>query len=171
MYKSKGQDLGRFIVNSTIGMAGFIDVAEKLDLPKHNEDFDQTLATWGVPAGPYLVLPIIGPGTPRGLVGFAGDIASNPINYVTPAAVPWGVGSGRFVDARADMLSATRIVDEAAVDRYEFIRNAYFQQRDYLIHDGNPPLNNDFGVEMEFELEGIEDRVNEAKEKAKPASP
>ena len=166
-----GRDLSRFIVNSTIGMAGFIDVAEKLDLPKHNEDFDQTLATWGIPSGPYLVLPFIGPGSPRGLVGFAADTASNPINYITPAAVPWGAGSGRFVDTRADMLSATRIADEAAVDRYEFIRNAYFQQRDYLIHDGNPPLNDDLGVEMEFELEGIEDRVNEAKEKAKPVSP
>ncbi|QXP83186.1 VacJ family lipoprotein [Methylococcus sp. ANG] len=172
-----GQDLGRFIVNSTIGMAGFIDVADKLDLPKHYEDFDQTLAIWGVPSGPYLVLPVIGPGSPRGVVGFAGDTAANPINYVTPAAVPWGAGAGRYVDVRADMLSATKIADEASVDRYEFIRNAYFQQRNYLIHDGNPPLEEDFGggegVEMELELQGIEDRANEAKEKekAEPASP
>ncbi|MGI2324058.1 MULTISPECIES: MlaA family lipoprotein [Methylococcus] len=172
-----GQDLGRFLVNSTIGMAGFIDVADKLDLPKHYEDFDQTLATWGVPSGPYLVLPVIGPGSPRGVVGFAGDTAANPINYITPASIPWGAGAGRFVDVRADMLSATKIADEASVDRYEFIRNAYFQQRNYLIHDGNPPLGEDFGggegVEMEFELQGIEDRANEAieKEKAKPVSP
>jgi phospholipid-binding lipoprotein MlaA len=172
-----GQDLGRLIVNSTIGMAGFVDVAEKLDLPKHYEDFDQTLATWGVPAGPYLVLPVIGPGSPRGVVGFAGDTAANPINYITPAGIPWGAGAGRFVDVRADMLSATKIADEASVDRYEFIRNAYFQQRNYLIHDGNPPLEEDFGggegVEMEFELQGIEDRAEEAKEKekAKPVSP
>ncbi|MDF9392476.1 MULTISPECIES: MlaA family lipoprotein [Methylococcus] len=172
-----GQDLGRFLVNSTVGMAGFIDVADKLDLPKHYEDFDQTLAIWGVPSGPYLVLPVIGPGSPRGVVGFAGDTAANPINYITPSAIPWGAGAGRFVDVRADMLSATKIADEASVDRYEFIRNAYFQQRNYLIHDGNPPLEDDFGggegLEMEFELQGIEERANEAteKEKAKPVSP
>lgn len=164
-----GQDLGRFLVNSTMGLAGFIDVAANLDLPKHYEDFDQTLAVWGIPSGPYLVLPVIGPGTPRGVIGFAGDTASNPINYITPAAVPWGAGSTRLIDVRADQLSATKIVDEAAVDRYEFIRNAYFQQRNYLIHDGNPPLEEDFyggeGLEMEFELQGIEDRVKDQKAK------
>lgn len=169
-----GQDLGRLVVNSTIGMAGFIDVADKLDLPKHYEDFDQTLATWGVPSGPYLVLPVIGPGSPRGVVGFAGDTAANPINYITPAGIPWGAGTGRYVDIRADMLSASKIADEASVDRYEFIRNAYFQQRNYLIHDGNPPLEDDFGggqgIETEFELQGIEDRAKAAKDKPRPAT-
>ncbi|MDD2769395.1 MAG: VacJ family lipoprotein, partial [Methylococcus sp.] len=169
-----GADLGRLVVNSTIGMAGFIDVADKLDLPKHYEDFDQTLATWGVPSGPYLVLPVIGPGSPRGVVGFAGDTAANPINYITPAGIPWGAGTGRYVDLRADMLSASKIADEASVDRYEFIRNAYFQQRNYLIHDGNPPLEDDFGggqgIETEFELQGIEDRAKAAKDKPKPAA-
>jgi phospholipid-binding lipoprotein MlaA len=151
-----GQDTGRFLVNTTLGLGGFIDVASKLDLQKHNEDLDQTLGAWGIPSGPYLVLPVLGPSTPRGVVGVAGDTASNPINWVSPAAIPWGAGGLRTVDMRADLLSATKIMDEASVDRYEFIRNAYFQQRNYLIHDGNPPLDEDMEKEMDLELEGLD---------------
>lgn len=151
-----GQDTGRFLVNTTLGLGGFIDVASKLDLQKHNEDLDQTLGAWGIPSGPYLVLPVLGPSTPRGVVGVAGDTASNPINWVSPAAIPWGAGGLRTIDMRADLLSATKIMDEASVDRYEFIRNAYFQQRNYLIHDGNPPLDEDMEKEMDLELEGLD---------------
>jgi phospholipid-binding lipoprotein MlaA len=150
-----GQDLGRLLVNTTLGLGGFIDVASKLDLPKHNEDLDQTLGAWGVPSGPYLVLPLIGPSSPRGVVGVAGDTASNPINWINPAAIPWGAGTVKTIDMRADLLSATKIVDEASVDRYEFIRNAYFQQRKYLIYDGNPPLEEDLEKEMDLEIEGL----------------
>lgn len=151
-----GQDTGRFLVNTTLGLGGFIDVASKLDLQKHNEDLDQTLGAWGIPSGPYLVLPVLGPSTPRGVVGVAGDTMSNPINWVNPVAIPWGAGTLRTVDMRADLLSATKIMDEASVDRYEFIRNAYFQQRNYLIHDGNPPLDEDMEKEMDLELEGLD---------------
>jgi phospholipid-binding lipoprotein MlaA len=150
-----GQDTGRFLVNTILGVGGFIDVASKLDLPKHNEDTDQTLGAWGIPSGPYLVLPFVGPSTPRGLFGLAGDTAANPINWISPAAIPYGVGTLKTVDMRADLLSATKIVDEASVDRYEFIRNAYFQQRNYLIHDGNPPLDDALEQEMDLELEGL----------------
>lgn len=160
-----GQDLGRFVVNSTLGLGGFVDVASKLDLPKHNEDLDQTLGFWGIPSGPYLVLPFIGPSTPRGAVGMAGDTMANPINWITPVAIPYGVGALRTLDTRADLLSATRIVDQASVDRYEFIRNAYFQQRNYLIHDGNPPLDD----ELEQELENL-DNEKGADPASKPAA-
>lgn len=151
-----GQDTGRFLVNTTLGLGGFIDVASKLDLQKHNEDLDQTLGAWGIPSGPYLVLPVLGPSTPRGVVGVAGDTMSNPINWINPVAIPWGAGALRTVDMRADLLSATKIMDEASVDRYEFIRNAYFQQRNYLIHDGNPPLDEEMEKEMDLELEGLD---------------
>jgi phospholipid-binding lipoprotein MlaA len=153
--KQTGQDIGRFLVNTTVGLGGFVDVASKMDLPKHNEDLDQTLGAWGLPSGPYLVLPVIGPSTPRGVVGVAGDSMSNPINWVSPVIWPWSAGALRTVDMRADLLSATKIMDEASVDRYEFIRNAYFQQRNYLIHDGNPPLDDAMEKDMDLELEGL----------------
>lgn len=134
-----GMDTGRFLVNTTTGLGGFVDVASKLDLPKHHEDLDQTLGAWGVPSGPYVVIPLLGPSTPRGVVGLAGDGATNPIYWINPAAYAYGTGTLRTIDTRADLLSASKIVDEASVDRYEFIRNAYFQDRNYKIYDGNPP--------------------------------
>ncbi len=155
-----GQDAGRFLVNTTVGMGGLFDVASKMNMPKHNEDLDQTLGAWGVPTGPYLVLPFMGPSSPRGAVGLGGNIAANPINWISPAAIPWGVGALFTVDTRADLLSATKIADEASVDRYEFIRNAYFQQRNYLVHDGNPPLDEELEKEMDLELEGLEKELN-----------
>lgn len=148
-----GQDTGRLVVNTSLGLGGFVDVASMIDLPKHEEDFDQTLGYWGIPSGPYLVLPLIGPSTPRGAVGLAGDTASNPLNWVSPGAVGFGTGTVRTIDMRADLLSATKIADEASVDRYEFIRNAYFQQRNYKIYDGNPPLEDDIEKQLD-ELEG-----------------
>lgn len=147
-----GMDTGRFLINTTAGLAGFVDVASAVDLNKHNEDLDQTLGAWGVPSGPYLVLPLIGPSTPRGAVGLAGDTVSNPINWISPGAYAFGTGTLKTIDTRADLLSASKIADEASVDRYEFIRNAYFQDRNYKIHDGNPPLEDD----MEQELDNLE---------------
>jgi phospholipid-binding lipoprotein MlaA len=158
-YKQGGMDASRFLVNTTVGVAGFIDVASKLNLPKHNEDFDQTLGTWGVPSGPYLVLPLFGPSTPRGVGGLVGDTATNPLSYLGA-----GVGAGtyglRMTDFRADNLSATKIADEASVDRYEFIRNAYFQQRNYLLHDGNPPEEDDLDFEDEAAGNAPKGKVN-----------
>lgn len=153
-----GMDTGRFLVNTTVGLGGFIDVASGLDLPKHNEDLDQTLGAWGVPSGPYVVIPLVGPSTPRGVVGMAGDTLSNPINWVSPVAIPYGTGTLKTIDTRADLLSATKIMDQASVDRYEFIRNAYFQDRNYKIHDGNPPPSaEDDALEKEMdELEHLD---------------
>ena len=180
--KQTGQDIGRLLVNSTVGLAGFVDVASKMNLPKHNEDFDQTLAKWGVPSGPYVVLPMMGPSTPRGIFGIAGDVASNPINWINPmAGYAWGsgwraidwaiLGSGalRMTDQRADLLSASKIMDEASVDRYEFIRNAYFQQRNYVIHDGSPPLDEELEKQMDLDLEGLD--TNGSKPTSKPSAP
>ncbi|NBS17663.1 MAG: VacJ family lipoprotein [Gammaproteobacteria bacterium] len=164
-----GKDFGRFFVNTTVGLVGFVDVASKMNLPKHNEDFDQTLATWGIPSGPYVIIPLLGPSTPRGIFGIAGDVAANPINWINPmAGYPiWGgvwhatdaviLGSGalRIIDQRSDLLSASKIMDEASVDRYEFIRNAYFQQRNFVIHDGNPPLDEELERQMDEDLQSL----------------
>lgn len=166
-----GKDVARFMVNTTVGLVGFVDVASKMNLPHHDEDFDQTLALWGLPSGPYVVLPFFGPSTPRGIFGLAGDTFSNPINWINPmAGYSWGTtfngisgailasGALRLVDQRADLLSASKIMDEASVDRYEFIRNAYFQQRNYVIYDGRPPLDEELEQQMDLDLQGLDTR-------------
>ena len=168
-----GKDVARFMINTTVGMAGFVDVASKMNLPRHDEDFDQTLALWGLPSGPYVVLPFFGPSTPRGIFGLAGDTFSNPINWINPmAGYSWGTtfngisgailasGALRLTDQRADLLSASKIMDEASVDRYEFIRNAYFQQRNYVIHDGNPPMDEELEQQMDLDLQGLDTRAS-----------
>lgn len=143
-----GMDGSRFIVNTVAGVGGLIDVAEMIDLPKHNEDFDQTLGVWGVPTGPYIVLPFFGPSSPRGIGGLIGDAAMNPITYVSyfpgidnglGAAITGGAATLNAIDQRADNLTSEKIATEAAIDRYAFFKSAYFQHRHYLIHDGNVP--------------------------------
>lgn len=140
-----GMDFSRFLVNTTAGVGGFIDVATMIDLPKHNEDFGQTLGFWGVPSGNYLVLPLIGPSSPRDAVGLLGDALMNPLTYISfgsSAAVGAAISGAKVVevtDTRADLLSSEKIVDEASVDRYDFIKNAYIQNREYQVYDGNPP--------------------------------
>jgi phospholipid-binding lipoprotein MlaA len=146
-----GMDGSRFIVNTVAGVAGFVDVAAMIDLPKHNEDFDQTIGVWGIPTGPYLVLPFFGPSSPRGVVGLAGDVAMNPISYVLASGVATGLFGLNAIDLRADNLANERIATEAAVDRYAFFKSAYFQQREYLIHDGNMPEGEDLlEIDEEF---------------------
>ena len=146
-----GMDGSRFLLNSTAGLAGFFDVAALIDLPKHHEDFDQTLGVWGIPTGPYLVLPLLGPSSPRGVAGLIGDAAANPATYVglgvfpglenaIETAISAGTNVLNVVDKRADNLATEKVVSEAAsVDRYEFIKNAYFQRRNFLVNDGNLP--------------------------------
>ena len=138
--KQGGSDGVRFLINSTIGVGGLFDVASVLDFEKHNEDFGQTLGAWGVPFGPYLVLPILGPSSPRDAVGLAGDAAMNPTFYIDYPAVTLGLTGLKLIDFKADQLSAYRISEEAAIDRYEFLRNAFIQRREYLVHDGNLPF-------------------------------
>lgn len=154
-------DASRFLINTSVGVGGLIDVASSdvlkdnlgVEFPKHNEDFDQTLGTWGLSTGPYLVLPFVGPSSPRGLTGLLGDTATNPFTYVGGTAVSSGVYGLRTVDTRADLLTSTKIMDEAAVDRYEFIRNAYLQQRNYLVYDGHPPYREGFEDDLDKEME------------------
>ncbi len=137
----------RFFLNTTLGLAGFVDLASNVDLAKHREDFDQTLGVWGVPTGPYLVLPLLGPSSPRGVLGIVGDAAMNPISYTgiyfasstVSTAVSGGLGAVNAADLRADNLETEKVASEAALDRYAFFRGAYFSQRNYLVHDGNVP--------------------------------
>lgn len=163
-------DFGRIVYNTTFGLFGLVDVASYLGLPKHDEDFGQTLGYWGVPPGPYLVLPFLGPSNIRDSVGLVGDIYVHPMfqGLITDESVSLGAVALRYIDLRAQLLGASRVVDEAALDPYAFIRDAYLQRRRNLVYDGNPPPEprDDFipddnaDADLELELE-----------KTPPASP
>lgn len=155
-------DFGRILWNSTVGIFGLVDVASHMGLQKHDEDFGQTFAVWGVPDGPYIVLPFLGPSTVRDSVGLVGDIYVDPLFQVEESGnVYWGAVALRFIDTRADLLSASRVLDQAAIDPYIFVRDAYLQHRRNLVYDGNPPLDetmefdptSDADLELELELE------------------
>lgn len=133
-------DAGRVMVNTTLGLGGLRDVASELGVEKRNEDFGQTLGYWGLPAGPYLVLPILGPSTfPRDTAGLVGDFYAWPVSHMEDAAVARGLGVLRFLQARSDLLGTESVLEQAALDRYVFVRDAYLQRRESLIRDGRSP--------------------------------
>ncbi|MCC6067611.1 VacJ family lipoprotein [Ferrovum sp. PN-J185] len=137
-----GQDAGRFVVNTTVGLLGFIDVAKHIGLEKHNEDFGQTLAVWGWDESPYLVLPILGPSTIRDGLGLA---AAYPFSFYANSHANnthlTEIGALEVVNTRAGLLAATNVLQTAALDPYTFMRDAYLQRRKNLIYDGHPPHN------------------------------
>jgi phospholipid-binding lipoprotein MlaA len=129
-------DFTRFALNSTFGIAGILDIASEAGLQKHNEDFGQTLGVWGVPSGPYLMLPLLGPSTIRDTAALPADMWADPWSHKRP--VNWrNVGMGvRAIDQRASVLEASNLFEEAALDRYEFIRDGYLQRRASRVFDG-----------------------------------
>lgn len=132
-------DGARFVFNSTFGLFGLIDIATPAGLEKHDEDFGQTLGKWGVGDGPYVVLPVLGPKTLRDTGGTAVDIAADPlggVDHIPTRNVLWAL---RMVDTRADMLPADKVIEEAAIDKYAYVRDSYLQLRRGKIFDGNPP--------------------------------
>jgi len=129
----------RFAFNSTLGFFGVIDWASDMGLEKHNEDFGQTLAHWGVGNGPYLVLPLLGPSTARDTAALPVDWQGDLLQEHRPVDERNAVTASRVVSRRADLLAASRTLEEAALDRYVFLREAYLQRRRSLIYDGRPP--------------------------------
>ncbi len=146
-------DFGRFAVNSTIGLGGILDVATPMGLPRHEEDFGQTLAVWGFGEGAYLVLPILGPGTIRDEPGRFVSSATNILFYINVKAITFPLGILGTINKRASLIDAIKEVDESAVDRYIFVREAFLGDRNYHIYDGNPPLEDLFEDEFDFEFE------------------
>jgi phospholipid-binding lipoprotein MlaA len=134
-----GVDLGRLLINSSVGIFGFFDVASELGLEKHEEDFGQTMAIWGVGDGGYMFWPIIGPRTVRDTAGWVVDSYADPVWRARPIATRNSMVALRFVDIRASLLPAEKVVDEAALDKYAYIRDAYLQRRRNQIFDGRPP--------------------------------
>lgn len=135
-FKQGGKNSVRFLLNSVGGLGGFFDVATMMEIYKDNEDLGQTLGYWGVPTGPYMVWPIFGPHTLRSTFGLVGKVATNPLTYIGVPAASFGAGTVNLIHLRSVNLVATKIAEEAALDRYEFLRNAYLQQRESLVHDG-----------------------------------
>lgn len=132
-------DTGRFLVNSTLGLLGLFDPASQMGLSKHNEDFGQTFGRWGMGEGWYLVLPILGPSTVRDTAGKFGDYRFDPVVAHEEVRERNSLTGLRLVDTRANLLSATKVRDTAALDNYLFTREAYRQLRWNRIHDGDPP--------------------------------
>jgi phospholipid-binding lipoprotein MlaA len=138
-------DTGRIAVNSTVGVLGLIDVGTEIGLEKHKEDFGQTMGRWGFADGPYLQMPFFGPSSFRDAVGTFVDFKIDPIKWIWKDHVAtrnslWGLFT---VNLRANLLDSTKILEEAALDPYEFQRDAYLQRRRNLVYDGNPPPEKD----------------------------
>jgi len=143
-------DLGRVVINTTLGFGGLFDVAGNAGWYKNDNDFGVTFGRWGVPSGPYFVLPILGPSNVRDTFGWAADIAASPLDLLfrdpTAYYTAWGV---RFLNTRANLLPAEKIIEEAATDKYSYLRDAFMQNRLNLIHDGAPPPGLDVGDEAD----------------------
>ena len=132
-------DLGRVVVNSVFGVFGLWDVATPLGLEKHYEDFGQTLGVWGVQSGPYLVLPLLGTSSARDGPARIVDPSWFYSEYVNPESLYWGVWGLDKVRERANLFQAEGVLQEAALDKYSFIRDAWLQRRRSQVYDGNPP--------------------------------
>ena len=134
-----GHDLGRVIINTLFGIGGLIDVASDGGIPKGDWDFGLAFGTWGFPQGPYLFVPLLGPTSVRDGTGLVVRAYTGPVGYlpdVPTRNILYGIGA---VDLRAEALQSESVIDQAALDRYTFIRRAYLQRRQYLLYEGKVP--------------------------------
>lgn len=138
------ESAGRFVINSTVGIAGLFDIASKQGIPQYKEDFGQTLGYWGVGNGAYLMLPFFGPSTFRDTTGLAVDLITiDPLGYVDNPRVRNTLIGTKFIDTRAALLPGSDLLDEAALDPYTFMRDAYLQRRANQVADGEVVVNYD----------------------------
>jgi len=131
-------DTGRLLINTTLGLAGFIDVASDLGLQQHDEDFGQTLGVWGFNTGPYLVLPFFGPSTSRGLIGQPVDSYYSPKSHIDHIRTRNTFYAIEVLDLRYRLLAIDSQLEDA-FDEYSFVRDAYLMRTQYQVYDGNPP--------------------------------
>ena len=134
------EDTGHFLINSTLGIFGLIDLATPLGMDRHKEDFGQTLGVWGAGEGAYLVLPALGPNSMRDAPGVVVGALTNVLWWVADSSLLWPLAGLRAVDTRARLDAAIKLRERSAIDPYVFTREAYRQHRTHLIYDGNPPL-------------------------------
>lgn len=145
-------DIARFLFNSTLGIGGLVDIASRGGLEEYDEDFGQTLAVWGVPDGPYIVLPFLGPSTLRDAFVRPADIFADPMYYLDDSTVRDKLVVLNIIDLRTRLLSADRLLEDSK-DRYITIRESYLQNRNFVIHDGNPPMDDDFYDDFEDDFD------------------
>jgi phospholipid-binding lipoprotein MlaA len=134
-FGAAANDLGRFLLNSTLGLGGVLDPATPAGLDKNNEDFGQTLGHWGVHPGPFVELPLLGPSDLRDAPARVVDAYTNPHEYIRNTAIKWGLYGAYLVDERASLLSLDDTLQHT-YDPYAFVRDAYLQRRAYLVSDG-----------------------------------
>lgn len=132
-------DLSRVLVNTTVGIGGIFDVASSEGLTKHDEDFGQTFGRWGADSGAYVFIPVFGPRTVRDTVGLGFDLWADPLGQIDHVPTRNTVRAVKAVNIRANLLPADKVIEEAAIDKYSYIRDAYLQNRRSLVYDGNPP--------------------------------
>jgi phospholipid-binding lipoprotein MlaA len=140
-----GESMMRLIVNTTVGVGGIFDVATKIGIPYHTEDFGQTLAVYGMPEGPYLMLPVLGPDPPRDLLGDIADVFLDPTTYIALREHTWySVGRGfmNSMDSRSRNIDTLEAVRQTSVDFYASVRSLYRQNRDNEIRNGKTDLQN-----------------------------
>jgi phospholipid-binding lipoprotein MlaA len=133
------EDFMRFNVNTVFGLGGILDIASELKIERHKEDFGQTLGRWGMPSGPYLVLPLLGSSTVRDTLSLPIDVQGDPVHYVHPASSRNSLYVLRAIDTRSNLLRASSVLDQAALDKYSFARDAYLQRRQAQIFDSQKP--------------------------------
>ena len=134
-----GNDMGRVMINTGFGFGGLIDIASEAGIPRGMEDFGQTFGYWGIPQGPYLFIPLWGPTTVRDGTGSILRLLWSPTNEIPDVAVRNVVYGLVTVNEAPGAVDAWKLVDQASLDKYTFVRRAYLQRREYLVHDGNPP--------------------------------
>jgi phospholipid-binding lipoprotein MlaA len=139
------RDFARMAVNSTVGVGGIFDVATGWNLPAHDNSFGNTLGKWGAKAGPYLVLPLFGPSSERDVGNFGTELVTNPVFWLFPPySVTIPLGATDVIDLRSRNDFIFRFRDQAAIDPYIFTREAYLRYRESIIHEGQPPPDEDF---------------------------
>ena len=143
LLQGKGEAAGTMVMrvaaNTLFGIGGIFDVASDLGMERSTEDFGQTLGRWGMPAGPYVVWPLLGPSTARDSLARPLDLAWSPSLAVNDSGAKWSLSALNLIDTRANLLGASDVVDGLAFDKYTFIRDAYIARRRSLVYDGNPP--------------------------------
>jgi phospholipid-binding lipoprotein MlaA len=147
-FKRGFSETGRFVVNSTLGIAGFVDVGQAIGMETYREDFGETLAVWGVPDGPFVVVPILGPRTLRDAMMIPLNFAADPTFYIDDDLTRWSLYLVRAVDVRAQLFTAEALIEDS-YDRYLTVRESYLQNRKFRIYDGNPPEDEDFYDDFE----------------------
>ena len=137
-FQNAAENFMRLNVNTFFGLGGILDIASDLNIERHREDFGQTLGRWGVPAGPYIMLPLLGPSTLRDTLALTFDRQGDPVHFVHPTHERYELYGLRAIDKRSNLLRVGAVLEEAALDKYTFIRDAYLQKRRAQISEADP---------------------------------